>query len=125
MTTIDDDFGPRFRQEQREREQFLRNTRESNRTTTVTQQIDRAIADAGGSTRDALNNVLAGRDVAVALGRAENERAVALMVALEEIRAVVWMFGVPSQSMEDIDKIACDALKAAGEMATSTTTEED
>jgi len=66
------DLGACFRLEQREREQFLRNTRES-ASATVTQQINRAIANAGGSTRDALNNALAGRDAAVALLRAENE----------------------------------------------------
>ncbi len=124
MTTINDDFGPRFRQEQREREQFLRNTRESNRATTVTRQIEDAIADAGGSTRDALNNVLAGRDAAVALLRVENEKVLVLLFALKEIREVVWMFGAPSQSMEDIDKIARDALRASGEIATSTTEED-
>lgn len=90
---------------------------------TVTQQLNRAIADADGNTRDALNIALAGRDAATALLGAENEKALALMVALKEIRAVVWMFGEPSQSMEDIDKIASKALRASGEIAT--TTEED
>lgn len=44
------DLGVRFRLEQREREQFLRNTRKS---ATVTRQIEDAIADADGSIRDA------------------------------------------------------------------------
>lgn len=121
MTTVNDDFGPHFRQEQREREAFLRNTRKSNRTTTVTQQINQAIADAGGSVHDALNNVLARRDAAVALLRAENEKVPALIVALEEIRAVLWPGAIDTRETRAIDKIARDALRVAGETATHTT----
>jgi hypothetical protein len=82
---------------------------------TVTQQIDQAIMDAGGSARDALNNVLAGRDAAVALLRAGNEKAIAFMVALEAIRALCWKDIPASPMLCAIDKIACDALKATGE----------
>jgi len=87
---------------------------------TVTQQIDQAIMDAGGDTRRALISMMAGRDAAVALLRAENEKAIALIIALEAIRAVIcWppRFGFPlsTADTETIDKIACDALKAAGE----------
>ena len=90
---------------------------------TVTEQIENAIADSGGNVRDALNDVLAGRDVAVALLRAENAKALALIVALEEIRAILWPDAIDTRETRAIDKIARNALKAAGEMAT--TIEED
>lgn len=94
---------------------------------TVTQQIEDAIADAGGSTRDALNDALAGRDAAVALLRVENERAIALLEVLETIRAAAWIDGPlhATSRLKIIDNIACDALKAAGEIATTGTIKED
>lgn len=96
---------------------------------TVTQQINQAIADAGGSTRDALNDVLAGRDAAVALLRIENEKTLALLVALEQIRAVIWPPGVgfplSTADTEAVDKIACDALCVAGEIAMTGMAKED
>ena len=114
-TTIDEkDFRAQFRQEQREREEFLRNT---HTTTTVTEQIDQAIIGAGGNTRDALNNVLAGQDMAVALLRKESEKTIALMVALEEIRAIMWQCARTNLALLAIDKIACEALRASGEIA--------
>lgn len=87
--------------------------------TTVTQQIEQAIAAADGNIRDALNDVLAGRDVAVALLRAENEKALALIVALEEIRAVLWPDTIDTRETRAIEKIVCDALRVAGETATT------
>ena len=66
MTVTEKDFGPRtvldtvqcFRQEQREREAFLRS---NVRRPTITDQIDAALAEAGGHARDALNVTVASR----------------------------------------------------------------
>ena len=111
---LKESFGPCFRQEQREREEFLRNTRTR---TTVTEQIEAAIAAAGGSVRDALNVALAERGAAVALLRAKNEKVIALLEALETIRALCWS---DDQSpgkhvLYAIDAIACKILKISGE----------
>ena len=82
---------------------------------TVTEQIDAAIAEAGGSIRDALNDVLAGRDATVALLEAENEKVVALLEVLETIRLLCWKDHPPSAVACAIDKIASEALKIAGQ----------
>lgn len=110
MTDTEKDFGPRFRQEQREREAFLRNTR-----ATVTKQINAAIAEAGGNVRNALNGALAGRDAAVVLLEAENEKVVALLEVLETIRLLCWKDHPPSAVACAIDKIASEALRIAGQ----------
>lgn len=128
MTTLNDDFGPRFRQEQREREEFLRNTRESNRTTTVTEQIEAAIAEHHGNARDALNATLARLDAANALleiEQGEQGRSAMLLDAPETIRALIWAPGGPRTETERVvDKIAQDVLRASGEIAMSTTEED-
>ena len=83
--------------------------------TTVTEQINDAIAEAGGNVRNALNDVLVGRDAAVALLEAENEKVIALLEVLETIRALCWKDNQPGETLFSIDRIACEALKIAGE----------
>ena len=82
---------------------------------TITDQIDAAIAEAGGNVRNALNDALAGRDAAVALLEAENEKTVALLEVLETIRLLCWKDHPPSAVACAVDKIASEALKIAGE----------
>lgn len=90
--------------------------------TTVTEQINEAITEAGGNVRDALNDALAGRDAAVALLAVETERSIALLEALETIRALTRLHGKPPAggAMMTIDVIAREVLKISGEIAMHT-----
>ncbi len=123
MTTINDDFGPRFRQEQREREGFLRNTRKP-APATITEEIEAAIADAGGSVHDALNVTLARLDAANALLKAEQEHGAVLSDALETIRILFGVGFSPTTMLKIVDKIVHGSLGVAGEIATLMTEED-
>ena len=120
--TIDEkDFGARFRQEQREREEFLRNTRTA---TTVTEQIEKAIGR--GNARDALNATLAQRDAALSLLKIEEGRSAMLLDALETIRAMTWKHCLPPSTplLKTIDEIARKILRASGQIPMNTTEED-
>ncbi len=102
-------------------------TTDMSRLTTVTAQIDAAIAEAGGNARNALNNALASRDAAMTLLQAEGDKVITLMIALEEIRAVVWPPRPPgpTETLRTISEIVRDALAVAGGEPATPTTKED
>ena len=90
--------------------------------TTVTEQINNAITDAGGSVHNALNTALAQRDAALSLLEIEENRSAMLLDALETIRAMAWMYGEPTAPPEKtIDEIARKILRASGQIPTRTT----
>lgn len=93
-------------------------------TMTIAEELDRAIEETGGDVRHALNLMMADRDIANALLVKEKEKSVALIVELKVIRALIWPPGPVTSTERVIDKIACEALRVAGQTATSTTEED-
>jgi hypothetical protein len=90
---------------------------DSRDTLNITEQIEQAI-ERYGSVYGVLNMTLADLDIANALLVKEREKSTALEDVLETIRELVWMNGQPpvSETKKTIDRIACEALRIAGQI---------